>query len=174
MVSSSLYKHHLLFLLCVVFVGISKTTIFFAVYSFDPTRIFSPDSDGYEKTAQAFLQTGRFAVSPEMPDTPQIQRTPGYPFFIATIYFFFGNRYPPLILVQILISLGTILLTYLLATSFWGSHVAVISAFLLSLDLPSFVNSQKVLTDTLFTFVLTLAILVGIYVLKASRHPVVL
>ena len=164
------YRNAILLILIIIVGGISKITLFFMVQADDPSRIFSPDSASYVNTARAFLKTGRFAISPDRPDIPQVVRTPGYPFFIASIFFFFGEKYPALIIVQILVSLGTIVVTYFIALKLWDHHIAVLSAFLLALDLPSFINSLQVLTETLFTFVVSLTVFAGLCMLKDSRH----
>lgn len=167
------YKPYLLLVLLLFIVGGCKIAIFLTAYSTNLSRIFAPDSSAYDNTAKAFLQTGRFAVSSDTPDVPQTVRTPGYPFFIAVIYTFFGPNYPPLIIMQIFISLGTIIATYSIASKLWSSKIAILAAFLLSLDIPSFINSQLVLTDTLFTFVLSLTVLVGFYIVKEPAHLIV-
>lgn len=165
-------RQHLILVLLLLSVGVCKVVVFCPVYRTDPTRILTPDSLSYNNTAKAFLKTGRFAISSDRPDIPQTVRTPGYPFFIAAIYAFFGQSYFPLIIIQIFISLGTIVITYRLASILWAQHIAVISAFLLSLDLPSFINSQQILADTVFTFVLSCAIFASLYAIKSSQYLV--
>jgi len=168
-------KNITLLVLIVIVAGICKISVFLMVYTDDPSRIFSPDSASYVNTARAFLKTGRFAISPDRPDSPQVVRTPGYPFFIASIFFVFGDeKYPPLIITQLLLSLGTIIVTYRIVALIWGANVAVVSALLLTLDLPSFISSQQVLTETLFTFVLSVAIFSVIYTLRKPQHVVFL
>ena len=59
-------------------------------FSIDPHRLLQPDSFTYEGPARAIVQTGRFSASPERLDVPEVMRTPGYPFFIAGVYYLFG------------------------------------------------------------------------------------
>ena len=150
--------------------GVCKIALFFTVQSIASERIFSPDSPSYINTARVFLTTGHIAVSPDRPDAPQARRTPGYPLFIAGIFFFFGETWSALIVTQILLSLGTIIITYLIVSFVWDTRAAIISVCLLSLDIPSLVSSQKVMTETLFTFVLVVAILSVIAMFKTPRH----
>jgi len=89
--------------------------------------------------------------------------------FIASIFFFCGETYPALIIAQILVSLGTLFVTYLLAAKLWNHQSAIIAAVFLLSDLASFINSQQVLTDTLFTFVLSLAVLIGLSLVNAPE-----
>ncbi|MBD3306525.1 phospholipid carrier-dependent glycosyltransferase [candidate division KSB3 bacterium] len=150
---------YLTFILLVV--GATRITTFFFIQAIDPARILVPDSTAYVQTAHAILQTGRFAVSPEFPERLQVERTPGYPLFIATLFSLFGENFALLGIIQILFSLGTIIVTYVLASKLWEPPIGLLAALLLACDLPSFINAQQVLTDTLFTFVLSLALLSG-------------
>lgn len=150
--------------------GLSKTAAFFHVQNTDQSKILMPDSGSYLSTAQGLLHTGRFVLSPERADLPQLERTPGYPFFIAVIFFLFGQAYTPLILIQILISLGTIFITYLIAQRLWqNTCIAVISSGLLAFDMLSFVYSQYILTETLFTCCLCAAILAWMHSIRTPR-----
>lgn len=142
---------------------------FLIIHSVDPNQTLLPDSFEYENTALALLKTGRFAVSPEQLHLPQTIRTPGYPAFIAAIYLLFGERRIAVIVLQILISVGTIALTYVIGRRLWKSSIAVVAAFLLSIDFSSFVYSQLLLTETVFTFLITLAGWAGVRVIMDAR-----
>lgn len=164
-----------LLMLIVMVVGICQLLIFFTAYSGEPSKIFAPDSASYINTARAFLKTGRFAVSPDMPDLPQVIRTPGYPLLIASIFWGWGDEnYLPLILTQILLSLGTIIITYQCVTLLFETRIALLAALLLTLDMPSLISAQQVLTETLFTFVLSLAVLAILAVVKRPQKLLVL
>ena len=155
--------------LLIVLVGAGRIALFTAAYSSNHHKILTPDSISYIDTADAVLQTGRFAVSPEHPDTPQIMRTPGYPFFIACVFFFFAHSYSWLILWQIVISLGTMVITYRMAVKLWNPSTAVVATLCLALDPVSWLHSQYVLTETLFTCIFTLAVWAGIAALRTTR-----
>ncbi len=113
-----------------------------------------PDSASYDLPARAWLETGRFAVSPQQPDVPMVVRTPGYPAFIALIYTIFGRSHVAVIAVQIMISVLTIGTAALLAHRLWGPVPALVSASLLALDPVGIMSSQLLLSETLFTFFL--------------------
>lgn len=155
----------LLLTLLIIILGLGKLIFFIVGTSGQISKIFEPDSSSYINTALAFQETGQFAVSLEKLEIAQTQRTPGYPLFISTMLLLFSD-YEGIIIAQILLSLGTIILTYFLVIQFWSPSIALLSAGLLSLDIPSFVNSQQILTDTLFTFLLTGSVLTGIYAFK--------
>jgi 4-amino-4-deoxy-L-arabinose transferase-like glycosyltransferase len=147
-------------------IGLSRFIAFWFNQTRDPTRIFSPDSYSYVNSARAILKTGQFAISPDKPNILQVERTPGYPLFIASVFFLFYESYAALIIIQILMSIATIVMTYLIARNLWGPSIASIAAVLLALDVPSYVYALLVLTETLFTWVLTLAVWVGILALR--------
>ena len=154
--------------------GICQLLIFFTVHHRAPDRIFSPDSPSYVNPARAILRTSRFAVSSEKPDIPEARRTPGYPAFIASIFFLFGEDYVPLIIAQILLNLGTTLISYRTVSLIWDSETALIAALLLLFDPSLFISSQRVMAESLFTFVLSVAILVMVHALKKQQHQMFL
>jgi 4-amino-4-deoxy-L-arabinose transferase-like glycosyltransferase len=66
------------------------------------------------------------------------------------------------ILVQIIVSVCTIAVVYSLAKVLWRSEVGIIAALLYALDPLAFEYSQLLLTETLFTFLITLAVYAGV------------
>ena len=149
----------------------SRLSIFYLVQSRAPSRILAVDSERYYgPTAQALYRAGRFSADPENPDRPETVITPGYPAFIAGIYLIFGENNFPVILVQILISVGTIALTYHVAQLLWGPGVALISTLLFALDFISLLYSQLLLTETLFSFLLMLVIVSGMHLIPGANN----
>ena len=151
-------------------VGIAKISLLFAFNMIERDKIFSPDSASYIDTARAFQQTGRFAVSPEKADVPQLIRTPGYSCFISMSFWLFGERYAPLIALQILLNLGILAMVYYSSNLLWGRTSAFLAVILLSFDIPLFISSLRILTETLFTFTLYLTLSFAVLLVKYSRH----
>lgn len=158
-----------LLVICLVAV-VTRLICFFIVRSHDPSCMMTPDSSTYEGPALAVLETGHFAVSPERPDIPMTVRTPGYPAFIATVYAIAGRSRSALIVVQMLVSAGTIVVTYMIGRTLWTAGVGLIAAVVLLLDVTSFLYVQEVGTETLFTFLLTLGLLAGVRVITGSAR----
>ena len=154
-------------------VALCGVTLFFIVHATSPNRIFLPDSASYINPAKALLYTGRFAIRPDKPDIPEIIRTPGYPLFLAGLFGIFGETYVPVILIQILLNLGTIVMTYHMGAKLWGGRIALVGAVLLALDVSSLFSAQMVLSDTLFTFLLCLAVGKGIDVFCKPNRTMV-
>ena len=153
-------------------VAILRIALFAAVYATSPAHAFRPDSPSYITTAKALLYAGRFAKSAERPEQPELMRTPGYPLFLAGVFFLFGENYAAVIIIQSCLSLATIFLAALVAMKLWNSpRISLFAAALLSFDPPSIVLSQQVMTEALFTWVLMLAALVGLLALRPAASP---
>ena len=138
------------------------------IYSIDPSRVLGGDSQSYENPALALLETGSFAESPQTPQLPETKRTPGYPAFIAATYMIFGRSRFPVILLQICLSTATLGITYTIARRLWNSRTALIAVVLLALDVATFHSSQKLLTDTLFAFLIAVAVAAGVRLLLSD------
>lgn len=149
--------------------GIVHFAIFLPIYHADPARILTTDSYSYLNTARAVLTSGHFAVSPSFPDVPQLIRTPGYPAFLIAIFFVFGETHAWVIVLQILCHLGTVISVYALAGMLWNRTVALVAACIFAVDFISFVGAQTLLTETLFTCMLSLTILAALRTTRALR-----
>lgn len=83
---------------------------------------------------------------------------PGYYYFLALVYLIFGHNYDIAITIQILIGIGTYLLTYLIAKELFNKNVALISLVLCILYGIFMVYEGLFLSTVLETFLLTLII----------------
>ena len=106
--------------------------------------VLANDAKGYHKLALSILQSGIF---------PSSFRTPGYPFFITTIYYLFGTKPWVVIISQIIIDSGTILLVYFLAKFICDERSAIIASILYAADPVAILYSNKLLSESLFTFI---------------------
>jgi 4-amino-4-deoxy-L-arabinose transferase-like glycosyltransferase len=136
-----------------------------------PSRLVTDDSPTYEEPARALLQIGRFASHPDPSAEHETVRTPGYPLFIAAVYLVFGRHHLPVILLQIVLSVGTVWIVYWLARRLFDARAGLVAAVFLTLDAASFHASQMLMTDTLFTFLLVLAVGAGYALLSDRRAP---
>ena len=152
-------------------VGLSlvlKLAAFAAIWRVDPQRVVTGDTASYENPARALVDTGRFAGAPDRPSVPETLRTPGYPLFLAGIYALFGERRDVVIVAQVLLSTGTVLLLYGIATRLQTSRTALAAAAFLLLDPLSFVYSQLLFSETLFACALMLAVWCAVGVLRGG------
>jgi 4-amino-4-deoxy-L-arabinose transferase-like glycosyltransferase len=147
-----------------------KLILWGAVVSRDPLTWADSDMREYQGAALALLQTGSFALSPEHPEISETFRTPGYPAFLAAIYWLFGVRPAAAVVLQIFVSLGTIALSYACAHALWGPAAARLAALLLALDPLSFSFSLLLLTETLFTFLVSATALAGVHLFFPGRR----
>jgi len=138
-------------------------------YQADPQRIMAKDSGSYLGPARALLATGSFSRSPAAPDQPELVRTPGYPALIAGVEFFTGPNPLAIAAAQVVLSLFTLAAAFSLARQVWGPAAASLGVVLLALDLSGFLFSQQLLSECLFTLLLTLAALCGSRLILQAR-----
>jgi hypothetical protein len=115
---------------------------------------WSPDSIGYVRLANGLLSGCGFGQRSGTACIAEVQRTPGYPLFVAAL--------PSLRMVLVVQSvLGTVVcfLLALFAWSRWGLAAGLLTELIAGFDLGSVMACNSVLTEGLFTSIVTLAIL---------------
>jgi 4-amino-4-deoxy-L-arabinose transferase-like glycosyltransferase len=138
---------------------LAKLLLLALLFNRDPGIIQSPDTGTYERPALALLSSGTFAQSPQALSIPETNRTPGYPVLIAAVYLLFGRHPLLLALLNVLLATGTLVVLSILAQRLFGPRAAFLAVLLLALDPGSFHYAPVVLTDTPFTFLLLLGVL---------------
>jgi 4-amino-4-deoxy-L-arabinose transferase-like glycosyltransferase len=120
------------------------------------------DERDYDQLAVSILERGEFGFSPG--ELTSI-RPPLYPVFLAGVYSVFGaQNYQAVRAVQIVLSLATTGMVYLLARRLYDQHVALAAAAIHCLY-PSLIGATNlVLTETLFT------LLVCAFLILVQRH----
>jgi 4-amino-4-deoxy-L-arabinose transferase-like glycosyltransferase len=146
-----------------------KLLVFVAIYPRDADRIVAPDTLSYERPALALARSGRFASSPTDLHVPETRRTPGYPGFMALAYAVFGEHRPAIVLLQLGLGTLTLWITYLIALRISGPGRARAALLVLTLELLSFVYSQLLMTETLFTLLIVCAAWTGVIALHTRR-----
>jgi 4-amino-4-deoxy-L-arabinose transferase-like glycosyltransferase len=86
-------------------------------------------------------------------------RTPVYPLLLRAIFDIFGRHYVAVVAVHAVIGTATVFLTYRLARELLPERYALGAALLVAVDPASIVFSNLMLTETLFAFLLTAALL---------------
>jgi 4-amino-4-deoxy-L-arabinose transferase-like glycosyltransferase len=99
-----------------------------------------------------------------------LRRTPVYPLFLRGVFDVFGNHYVAVVAVQLVLSVATVAITYLLAGLILPRRYALAAAAALAVDPASIVFSNQMLTETLFALLLTGAM--GLIVLARQRDRV--
>ena len=81
----------------------------------------------------------------------------GYPLFMVGVRNLFGKSYLPVILIQILLGLLSILLIFKIAAYFFSSNVSLLATFFASISLAFLIYPQFILTESLLCFLLIFA-----------------
>src|SRR5262245_49706332 len=148
----------------------TRAAVFWHAYSNDHSVILTPDSLTYEQPARALAVLGRFAAHASPDAAPELDRTPGYPLFIAFCYKIFGFRWPPVLLLQIATSILSIYFVFWLGCRIGGPEIGLVAALLLAIDPVTFLYSQLMRAETLFTATLLLIVLVACRWMDSQRR----
>src|ERR1700758_3503602 len=154
-------RHLVAALLC----GLALRLYFIAHFPFA-----SGDTSFYEELARNWLDHGIYGLTSNGHLHPSDMRAPGYPGFLSIIYFLAGSSRLPVLIAQALVDLATCVLTALVAARLASGAnrriVANISvaALWLAILCPFTANyTSAILTETLATFLTTLAVLIFLF-----------
>ena len=96
-------------------------------------------------------------------------RAPGYPFFLVVVYFIFGHHALPVLLLQSLLGALTCALIYLIGQGIFNRRIGTIAGLICAID-PEMIHwTAKMLTETLFIFLLTLLVLLCLRLTQSRR-----
>lgn len=150
--------------------AVNKTVFFIVVLAFIIRIIFNifyvavndvpiSDAQDYHQTALNLLRTGAYHST---------FRPPLLPFLIAILYKLFGINYFVVRVVLSIFSSFTCLIVYKITKELFDKQVALIAAFISAVYWMMFYWCGFLLTETLCTFFLMLAVL---YLVKSSKNP---
>jgi 4-amino-4-deoxy-L-arabinose transferase-like glycosyltransferase len=155
------YEKKVLFALF-LFALLARLSVNFWILGID--HVGGPDVRGYESIAQSLL-TGRGFLSSSQ---DYAHRPPVYPLFLTLIYGTFGLRnYLALKLAESVIGALTCLVIYLIGKQVWGWPVGLAGAVIAALYPCFLYYTGAVLTENLFTFLLTAA---TYFLLRAEQY----
>jgi hypothetical protein len=127
----------------------------------------SGDTSFYEELARNWLDHGVYGLTSNGHLNPSDMRAPGYPGFLSIIYFLAGSSRLPVLIAQALVDLATCVLTAFVAARLAsGANRRVVAdisvvALWLAILCPFTANyTSAILTETLATFLTTLAVLI--------------
>jgi 4-amino-4-deoxy-L-arabinose transferase-like glycosyltransferase len=125
--------------------------LFFIIFLYQhPEKAFEPDSFGYVELAENLTDQHTF---------PSIFRTPVYPFFIATVYSVFGKFPQAILIVQYFLDSVTAIFIPLIFYRIFGNvKYSYISGLFYAINPFAIFYSNLILTETLFTCILTLSV----------------
>jgi 4-amino-4-deoxy-L-arabinose transferase-like glycosyltransferase len=96
-------------------------------------------------------------------------RPPLYPAFVATIYRVAGGSVEAVRLAQVLVDAGTVALGYQLGTVLFGTLAGRIAGLLIAVNVSTISASSRLLSETLFTMLLMVAVVLTLEWWRAVR-----
>jgi len=143
----------------IVFILISCILKLYMIFVHGNNLNLASDDLNYIKSAVALARKGIFVFHEY--NEPTVFITPIYPIFLAIIFKVFGYGFIGLQIgrvIQAVLSLITIILTFLVANCLFDKKIALISSFLVSFYYPNIITPGYFLTENLFTPLLLLLI----------------
>jgi len=144
-------------LVVLVLAALLRLLVFAIVYP-DETRFRQPDSGGYDRPAVTLAEHRAYSISGNSPFEPYVHRVPVYSVFLAFVYAILGYHPPMAILFQIAMNLVTLYVTYRIGMMLFNRAVGIMAAGALAVDVGQVLYSNQLLTETLFTLLLSLSI----------------
>ena len=129
-------------------------------FALRPPPFLTPDSQGY------FLPGWDLAHG--LGFSPELRRTPGYSLFIAGVVWLFGDDLRGLVLAQHGLGVLTAGLAWALGRQLYGRLAGLLGGLAVALSGPLLIYEHYVLTEALFTCLLTLALLL---LVRAVQQP---
>ena len=153
------------FTTAILIIGLLSVVFRFWLWTaYESTPQIAPDSAGYLQLGIQLAETGIFGVD----GRPEITRTPGYPGVIATFQKL-GLGIGGLILVQSLLSLGIAVIVGTWSKRRFGPSAGALTTFLVAFNFPLNVYSLYVLTEIIFTALVTVS---AILLLRSTKSEV--
>ncbi len=85
-------------------------------------------------------------------------RAPGYPYFLAAVFSFFGHAALPVVIIQSALSAATCLFVYAIGRDLVNRFVGLVAAGLSAVDAEMIHWSRELITETLYIFLLVLLV----------------
>jgi 4-amino-4-deoxy-L-arabinose transferase-like glycosyltransferase len=130
-------------------------------------RLLTPDSAGYVHLSRSLVEDRSFQIDGRC----EINRTPGYPFLLAFSAAWGDSWWRAAAAVQVLLDVLLVHLTFLLGWMLLGNDRAGLVAAAFQATSPlAIAASVRILSDSLFAFMLTLSLLLVVYHLRSGRR----
>ncbi len=155
-----------------VIATIVRIIIFNEVYQIDSNNVIDGDSTRYERPARSLIDNGNFYdyEPKDLNKTEVLRSPPGYPLFIAGVYSIFGEARYAVIIAQILVSIFSVWLIYLIAATLWSKKVGLIAAALLVFEPLQMYYSQVMMSELLLIPTLLLFVLFSLHMMTNEKQ----
>jgi hypothetical protein len=151
--------------LVLVVLALGVRIAFVPCHRFAPERTLTPDSVAYLKLARSLADRGVFArgadaarLSPENPGTIEVFRTPGYAALLAAFTRLNVAPVPAVVSLQIVLDVVAVVFAFFLSLTLtpprWASAVGLV----LVIDVARVVYANMVMSDVVFTFLISAAL----------------
>ncbi len=134
-----------------------------------PERYVQADAVGYDRLAINLAEGRGFSRAESEPYRPDNFRTPIYPLFLAAVYSLLGYRPDIVLWIQAFAGALTIPLAYAIALRIGGRRSGLIAAVLLALSPHSITYTALLWSDTLYTLLFTVSILLTLLMLAEDK-----
>jgi len=163
----TLYRRHRILALAVLLTLLLRLVYGLVVFDRIADRFSWRQDDEYPYIASTLVSAGKYAVSEDSP--PTMKRLPVHPLFLAGIYALFGESALAVRIVQSFVCAATCILVYLTAREVSSRRVAQIAAFLFAIYPNSILYSARALSETTYTFLLSLFCFGVVRMFKSPR-----
>lgn len=158
------------YLLIILVAALIPRLCLFAVNIPHPERWITPDSVGYHNLGYNLLHHGTFSQSDKPPLALDYDRVPIYPLYVSMMYAISGNRDSAVIFSQLFLSAATCWFLFLTVRQILGQRWALAAALAQAFSLSSIVACQYLLTETLFTLMLSIQLYLAILYKETGRN----
>lgn len=152
-----------------IFILLSLAAKLLLIFTYQNQLTLSSDDLNYVKSAVVLLKRGIFVF--HQYNEPTVYVMPLYPAFLAAVFKVFGcglAGMQAVRVIQALLSSVAIIYAFLIAKDLFNAKIGLLTAFLVSFYMPNISTVGYVLTETLFTTLLTALIY---YSIKFAKEP---
>lgn len=131
------------------------------------------DAVRYDRLAYNLFEHNTFSRDVVPPYRPESFVPPGYPVFLAIFYTLFSRNPIPVIIIQIILSCFIGILVFIFLSQFTKNQkIALFSGILFGLSPNIAFHSTKLISETLFTFLLILSLYLIYFTIKNSNKNI--
>ena len=130
-----------------------------------PDRLETPDSRGYVELSETLVGEGSFTRE----NQAEIFRTPGYPLFLTAGRILGASWWRAAVIVQMVLGVLVVYLTFILGRMLCDRLVGLWAAGFQAVALVSIAASFRILSDSLFAFMLISAVLLIVHHLRTLK-----
>jgi 4-amino-4-deoxy-L-arabinose transferase-like glycosyltransferase len=134
-----------------------------------PRTLAESDAPTYYRLAENLAAGVGYRYSPGEP--PTARRTPGYPFFLASVFKLRGVDFTAVRAVQCLLDMISTFFVFAICMFLFGNYAAaILAALAYALYPPAVMDATYILSETLYTFLLLAFVVACLQAMKARRY----